>query len=79
MNPKRSYHLGLCRYTFNIHKFPEPEILLEDIIIDANDIETIQVQCCPIANFAAQRSGAIVQKPEGPNTYDSKNPAIAIW
>jgi len=31
------------RYTFNIHKFPEPEILLEDIIIDANDIETIQV------------------------------------
>ena len=31
------------------------------------------------SNFAAQRSGAIVQKPEGPNTYDSKNPAIAIW
>ena len=24
-------------------------------------------------------SGAIVQMPEGPNTYDSKNPAIAIW
>ena len=21
----------------------------------------------------------MVQKPEGPNTYDSKNPAIAIW
>ena len=31
------------------------------------------------SNFAAQRSGAIVQKPEGPNTYNSKNPAIAIW
>ena len=31
------------------------------------------------SNFAAQRSGAIVQKPGGPNTYDSKNPAIAIW
>ena len=31
------------------------------------------------SNFAAQRSVAIVQKPEGPNTYDSKNPAIAIW
>ena len=31
------------------------------------------------SNFAAQRSGAIVQKPEGPNTYDSKNLAIAIW
>ena len=31
------------------------------------------------SNFAAQRSGAIVQEPEGPNTYDSKNPAIAIW
>ena len=31
------------------------------------------------SNYAAQRSGAIVQKPEGPNTYDSKNPAIAIW
>ena len=31
------------------------------------------------SNFAAQRSGAIVQKPEGPNTHDSKNPAIAIW
>ena len=30
-------------------------------------------------NFAAQRSRAIVQKPEGPNTYDSKNPSIAIW
>ena len=43
MNPKRSYHLGLCRYNFSIHKFPEPEILLEDIIIDANDIETIRV------------------------------------
>ena len=31
------------------------------------------------SNFAAQRSGAIVQKPEWPNTYDSKNLAIAIW
>ena len=31
------------------------------------------------SNFAAQRSGAIVQKLEGPNTYDSKNLAIAIW
>ena len=31
------------------------------------------------SNFAAQRSGAIVQKPEGPNTFDSKNSAIAIW
>jgi len=31
------------RYTFNIHKFPEPEILLEDIAIDPNDVETIQV------------------------------------
>ena len=31
------------------------------------------------SNFAAQRSGAIVQKPEGPNSYDSKNPAIDIW
>ena len=28
------------------------------------------------SNFAAQRSGAIVQKPEGPN---SKNLSIAIW
>ena len=27
-----------------------------------------------ISNFAAQHSGAIVQKPEGPNTYDLK-----IW
>ena len=26
------------------------------------------------SNFAAQRSGAIDQKPEGPNTYDLK-----IW
>ena len=26
------------------------------------------------SNFAAQRSGAIVQKPKGPNTYDLK-----IW
>ena len=26
------------------------------------------------SNFAKQRSGAIVQKPEGPNTYDLK-----IW
>ena len=25
------------------------------------------------SNFAAQRSGAIVQKPKGPNTYDLKN------
>ena len=24
------------------------------------------------SNFAAQRSGAIVKKPEGPNTYDVK-------
>ena len=31
------------------------------------------------SNFAAQLSGAIVQKPEGPNTYNSKNPAIANW
>ena len=31
------------------------------------------------SNFVAQRSGAIVQKPEGPNTYDFKNLAIAIW
>ena len=31
------------------------------------------------SNFAAQRSGAIVQKPKGPYTYDSINPAIAIW
>ena len=31
------------------------------------------------SNFAAQRSGAIVLKPEGPNTYDLKNPAKAIW
>ena len=29
--------------------------------------------------FAAQRSGAIVKKPEGPNTYNFKNPAIANW
>ena len=26
------------------------------------------------SNFAAKRSGAIVQKPEGPNTYD-----LNIW
>ena len=25
-----------------------------------------------VSNFAAQRSGAIVQKPEGPFTYDLK-------
>ena len=25
------------------------------------------------SNFAAQRNGAIVQKPEGPNTYNIKN------
>ena len=31
------------------------------------------------SNFAAQHGGAIVQKPEGPNTYEYKNPAIAIW
>ena len=31
------------------------------------------------SNFAAQPSGAIVQKPVGPNTYDSKNPVVAIW
>ena len=31
------------------------------------------------SNFAAKRSGAIVQKSEGPHTYDSKNLAIAIW
>ena len=31
------------------------------------------------SNFAAQRSGAIVQKPKGPNKMLSKNPAIAIW
>ena len=31
------------------------------------------------SNFVAQRSGAAVQKPKGPNTYNSKNPAIAIW
>ena len=31
------------------------------------------------SNFAAQRSGAIVKKPEGPNTYDLKNLAIAFW
>ena len=30
------------------------------------------------SHFAAQRSGAIVQKPKGPNTR-SKNLAIAIW
>ena len=30
-------------------------------------------------NFAAWRSGAIVQKPKGPNTNGFKNPAIAIW
>ena len=29
------------------------------------------------SNFAGQRSGAIVQKPEGPYTYE--NPAIANW
>ena len=29
--------------------------------------------------FCNVASGAIVQMPEGPNTYDSKNPAIAIW
>ena len=31
------------------------------------------------SNFAAQLSGAIVQKPEGTNTYYLKNLAIAIW
>ena len=31
------------------------------------------------SNFAAQLSGAIVQKPEGPNTYNIKNLARAIW
>ena len=31
------------------------------------------------SNFAAQRSGAIVQRPEGPNTYDTRNLAMAIW
>ena len=31
------------------------------------------------SHFAVQGSGAIVQKPDGPSTYDSKNPAIAIW
>ena len=33
----------------------------------------------PQPRLTAQRSGAIVQKPEGPNTYDSKNLAVAIW
>ena len=36
--------------------------------------EAEEEQGCQMANFAAQRSGAIVQKPEGPNTYDLK-----IW
>ena len=40
---------------------------------------TIPNQGCQMANFAAQHSGAIVQKPEGPNTYDLKIHAIAIW
>ena len=31
------------------------------------------------SNFAAQQSGAIVQKPKGPNIYNSKNLATAIW
>ena len=31
------------------------------------------------SNFAAQRSGAIVQKPEGLNAYNLKNLVIAIW
>ena len=31
------------------------------------------------SNFAAQCSRAIVQKPEGSNTYDLKILAIAIW
>ena len=31
------------------------------------------------SDYAAQRSGAIVQKPEGPNIYNLKNLAITIW
>ena len=49
--------------------------------LDCARVESVGVQSKERkgSNFAAQRSGAIVQKPQGPNAYDLKNPAIAIW
>ena len=42
--------------------------------LDCSRVESVGAQSKERkgSNFAAQRSGAIVQKPEGPNTYDLK-------
>ena len=42
--------------------------------LDCARVEGVGVQSKErkVSNFAAQRSGAIVQKLEGPNTYDLK-------
>ena len=44
--------------------------------LDCAGVESVRAQSKEMkgSNFAAQRSGAIVQRPEGPNIYDLK-----IW
>jgi len=52
-----------CRDDLKIHKFPEPVVLLEDIEIDSNDIETIKI-AWPDRNFDCE--GMVVD----PETLD---------
>jgi len=52
-----------CRSDLRIHKFPEPVVLLEDIQIDSNDIETIKVSY-PDRNYDCE--GMVVD----PDTLD---------
>ena len=64
-NPKiqPSVVASLCRDDLRIHKFPEPVVLLEDIQIDSNDIETIRV-AYPDRNYDSE--GMVVD----PDTLD---------
>merc|ERR1719507_2384776 len=52
-----------CRSDLRIHKFPEPVVLLDDIQIDINDIETIEVSY-PDRNYDCE--GMVVD----PDTLD---------
>ena len=74
-----SRHSGISRSRahqgYQMAKF-DPFLTLDCARVEGAGVQSKERKA---SNIAEQRSGAIVQKPGRPNTYDSKNSAIAIW
>ena len=65
-----SYIKNICRYGCQMTKF-DPFLSLDCVRVEGVGAQSKDRKG---SNFAAHRSGAIVQKLEGPNSYDLK-----IW